>query len=69
VTLLGASSKILSRIEIHQHSMPEGIMRMRQLDAIVIKAKQRIVLPSSGLHLMLFEIKAPYKYSKKLNLP
>ena len=68
VTLLGASSKISPRIEIHQHSMSDGMMRMRQLDSIEIKAKQRLVLQPSGLHLMLFDIKQPLQAQQKVEL-
>ena len=68
VTLLGASSKISSRIEIHQHSMSDGMMRKRKLDSIDIKAKQRIVLQPSGLHLMFFDVKKPLKAQQKVAL-
>ena len=68
VTLLGATSKISPRIEIHQHSMSDGMMRMRQLDSIDIKARQRIVLQPSGLHLMLFDVKKPLKAQQKVKL-
>lgn len=68
VTLLGASSKISPRIEIHQHSMSDGMMRMRQLDSIDIKANQRIVLQPSGLHLMLFDVKRPLQAQQKIEL-
>jgi copper(I)-binding protein len=68
VTLLGANSKISPRIEIHQHSMSDGMMRMRQVDSIDIKARQRIVLQPSGLHLMLFGVKKPLKAQEKVEL-
>lgn len=68
VTLLGASSKISPRIEIHQHSMSDGMMRMRQLDSIDIKTNQRIVLQPSGLHLMLFDVKRPLQAQQKIEL-
>ena len=68
VTLLGASSKISPRIEIHQHSIVDGMMRMRQVDSIDITAKQRIVLQPSGLHLMLFDIKKPLQAQQKVEL-
>jgi len=68
VTLLGASSKISPQIEIHQHSMVDGMMRMRQVDSIDITAKQRIVLQPSGLHLMLFDIKKPLQEQQKVEL-
>jgi copper(I)-binding protein len=68
VTLLGANSKISPRIEIHQHSMSDGMMRMRQLDSIDIHAKQSIVLQPSGLHLMLFDVKKPLQAQQKIEL-
>lgn len=68
VTLVGANSKISPRIEIHQHSMSDGMMRMRQLDSIEIKAKQRIVLQPSGLHLMIFGVKKPLKAQQRIEL-
>ncbi|HCH69128.1 MAG TPA: copper chaperone PCu(A)C [Colwellia sp.] len=68
VTLLEANSKISPRIEIHQHSMSDGMMRMRQLDSIEIKARQRIVLQPSGLHLMLFDVKKPLKAQQNVEL-
>lgn len=68
VTLLGATSKISPRIEIHQHSMSEGMMRMRQIDSIDIKAKQRIFLQPSGLHLMFFDVKNSLRTKKNIEL-
>ena len=59
VTFIGASSNIASRIEIHQHSMHDGMMRMRQLDSVIIDAKSHLVLQPSGLHLMLFDVEKP----------
>ena len=68
VTLLGASSKISPRIEIHQHIMSDGMMRMRQLDFIDINAKQHIVLQPSGLHLMFFDVKKNLEAQENIEL-
>ena len=59
VTLLSASSNISPRIEIHQHTMLDGMMRMRKVDSIDINPKERVKLQPSGLHLMLFDVKKP----------
>lgn len=61
VTLLSAKSDISDRIEIHQHLMNDGMMRMRKLEALVIESKTRVKLQPSGLHLMLFDVKKPLK--------
>lgn len=68
VTLLGVSSKISPQIEIHQHTMVDGIMRMRQLNSIDIKSKERVKLQPSGLHLMLFEVENPLVPQQEVEL-
>lgn len=68
VTLLGADSKISPRIEIHQHAMLDGMMRMRKLGSIEIKPKERVKLQPSGLHLMLFDVKKPLSAHKHIEL-
>ncbi|MDO6426259.1 copper chaperone PCu(A)C [Thalassotalea sp. 1_MG-2023] len=57
--LIGASSDISSRIEIHEHQMSDGMMKMRQLDAIEINMHDTVTLQPSGLHLMIFELTEP----------
>ncbi len=68
VTLLGVSSQISPRIEIHQHSMFEGMMRMRKLESIDIPPKGRVILQPSGLHLMIFDVKKPLKAEQQIKL-
>tara|TARA_R110001583_G_scaffold13909_12_gene59022 strand:- start:4971 stop:5525 length:555 start_codon:yes stop_codon:yes gene_type:complete len=68
VTLLSVRSEISPRIEIHQHSMVDGMMRMRKLDSIVLKSKERVKLQPSGLHLMLFDVKKPLKAQQLVEL-
>jgi len=68
VTLLSVNSDISPRIEIHQHTMVDDMMRMRQLDSIDIKTKGRVKLQPSGLHLMLFDVKKPLKAHQQVEL-
>jgi periplasmic copper chaperone A len=55
VSLSNVSSSAFVRAELHQHSHTDGMMRMEQLDQIVIPAGQSVTLAPGGLHLMLFE--------------
>lgn len=57
ITLQKVSSTLSDRIEIHEHSMADGMMRMREVGEIIIKAKSKVVLQPSGLHLMIFSLK------------
>ena len=68
ITLLSASSGTSPRIEIHQHTMLDGMMRMRKLDSIDIKPKERVKLQPSGLHLMFFNVKKPLNAQEHIEL-
>ncbi len=68
VTLLGASSNISPRVEIHQHTIVADLMRMRKINKIIIKVNERVILQPSGLHLMLFDVKKPLQSQHKVEL-
>jgi copper(I)-binding protein len=53
VAIEGANS-----VEIHEHTHKDGVMRMRQLYELTIKAGESVVLEPGGFHLMVFGIKA-----------
>ena len=57
ITLQKVSSIISDRVEIHEHSMSNGMMRMREVGQITIDANSKVVLQPSSLHLMIFSIK------------
>jgi periplasmic copper chaperone A len=54
-SLTGVSSSAFERVELHQHSHKDGMMRMEKLDQITIAAGEKVSLAPGGLHLMLFE--------------
>ncbi len=68
VTLLSAHSEISPRIEIHQHTMENDMMRMVKLNSIDINPKERVKLQPSGLHLMVFDVKTPLKPQQHIEL-
>lgn len=55
INLTAVSTTAFARAELHQHSHKDGMMRMEQIDHIVIPANASIELAPGGLHLMLFE--------------
>ena len=57
ISLQKITSPLSDRIEIHQHSMENGMMRMRQIQSLTIKNKSQVVLAPHGLHLMIFGLK------------
>ena len=55
--LLGASSAIAGKIQIHGHFHKDGMMSMRPVKGIDIAAGKTISLQPGGYHLMLFGLK------------
>ena len=47
--------------ELHTHLNEGGVMKMRPVPAIDVKAKGEAVLKPGGLHVMLIDLKAPMK--------
>lgn len=59
IKLISATSELSPRIEIHQHMMENGMMKMRKQAFLVVQANNRVVLQPSGYHLMIFDLKTP----------
>ncbi len=57
--LLGAESPVAATVQIHQHTMEGGVMKMRQVDAVPLPAGQAVTLSPGGYHIMLIDLKAP----------
>jgi periplasmic copper chaperone A len=59
--LIGASSPVAGRIEIHTHLMEDGVMKMRKVDSVAVPSGEARKLSPGGDHLMMFDLKAPLK--------
>jgi copper(I)-binding protein len=57
--LIAASTPVAGAAQIHEHSMENGIMKMRQVDAVPLPAGQPVTLSPGGYHIMLVDLKAP----------
>jgi copper(I)-binding protein len=60
-SLVKVESSASDSIEIHSMSMENGIMKMRMLEQLDLKAKTPNKLAPGGFHLMLFDLKNPLK--------
>jgi len=47
--------------ELHTHLHEGGVMKMRPVASIDVKAKGEALLQPGGLHVMLIDLKAPMK--------
>ena len=59
--LIGASSPAAATVELHDHIDDGGVMRMRRVEAIAVKADAPVTLKPGGLHLMLMDLRQPLK--------
>jgi copper(I)-binding protein len=62
--LLRASTPVAQRVELHEMNVDaNGVMRMRELDAIAVEPKAPPIRmrPGMGMHLMLIDLKQPLK--------
>jgi len=57
--LIGVESPDAEIVQIHRHTMVDGVVRMRPVDGVDIPAKGEAVLKPGGLHIMLINLKAP----------
>ncbi|HEY9210023.1 MAG TPA: copper chaperone PCu(A)C [Methylotenera sp.] len=67
VTLISASSDVAKSVEIHSMSMQNGVMKMRMLENLAIKAGKPYKLEPGGFHLMLFDLKKPLTTGQYVN--
>jgi hypothetical protein len=68
--LLGGTSPVAGKVEVHAMSMAGGIMSMHALSGgLTIPAGKTVNLePQAGYHLMLSELKAPLKNGTRVPL-
>jgi copper(I)-binding protein len=64
--LIGASSPLAARVETHVTEKEGEILRMRQVKAYDIPARGSFELKPGGAHLMLVDIKQPFKEGDKV---
>lgn len=65
--LIGGAVDVAARVEVHEMSMKDGVMIMRQLDkGLAIEPGKTVKLAPGGYHLMLMDLKSPLKQGDKL---
>ncbi len=65
--LVGVTSAGADRVEIHEMSMADGVMKMRPLaDGLTVKPGETVEFKPGGFHLMFMDIKQPLKQGDTL---
>jgi periplasmic copper chaperone A len=65
--LVSVSADIAGKAEVHEMAMDNGVMKMRLLDkGLVIDPGKTVKFAPGGYHLMLQELKGPFKQGDKV---
>jgi hypothetical protein len=63
--LVGGSTPVAGRFEIHETSMDKGVMKMRPLPSgLEIKPGETVELKPSSFHIMMMDLKQPIQRGK-----
>ncbi|WP_353233584.1 copper chaperone PCu(A)C [Diaphorobacter ruginosibacter] len=57
-SLVGVSTPVAPIAEVHEMKMQDGVMKMRAVDSIAIKAGESLDLKPGGYHVMLMDLPA-----------
>lgn len=68
IKLLSAGSEIADRVELHQHVMEDGLMKMRQVKEIMIPGGGSVALQPGGYHVMFLNLKQPLEEGQSISL-
>lgn len=64
--LIGWSSPVAGRTELHETRMEGGMAKMRPVESVTIPAQGTIKAEPGGLHVMLLDLKQPLEVGKKI---
>jgi copper(I)-binding protein len=68
ITLTGASSPAMARVELHRTEIRDGVARMVALERVEIAAGGSLTFEPGGLHLMLFDPVEPLRAGDRIEL-
>lgn len=66
--LVGASSSAARQVELHTHSMQDGVMAMRRVPQVELPAGGTVVFQPGGLHIMLIGLNHALEDGKQIDL-
>lgn len=66
--IVGASSNVSSRTELHAHLAENGIMRMRKMETVELPQGGEVVFKPHGKHIMFIGLNGPLKEGQSVHL-
>ncbi|MAZ47432.1 MAG: hypothetical protein CME65_02650 [Halobacteriovoraceae bacterium] len=68
IYLLKAESNISRKVELHNHIIKDGMMKMEEVSKIKISAKSKTQLKPGGLHIMMIGLKNNLKEGQEVEV-
>lgn len=66
--LIGASSPVAGRVALHAHAVDAGMMTMRPVDSVALRAGETVTFAPGGNHIMLLGLKHPLRAGDRFPL-
>jgi copper(I)-binding protein len=66
--VIGASTPVADRVELHVMASEQGIMKMREATSFEVPARKRLVLRPGGTHLMIVGLRKPFVKGQRIPL-
>lgn len=67
-TLISATTSVAKTVELHTVIEVDGMMKMREVNAIELPKNEDTILKPGGLHIMLFGLTQPLKEEEFINV-
>lgn len=68
ITLTAAKSDIAKRVEVHEHSMEDGIMKMQQVSGVLVPKQSSTEFKPGSYHVMFMGLKDSVEEGQKINI-
>lgn len=68
INLVSVSSDIADRVELHNHISEDGLMKMRQVETIMIQKHSSTSLQPGGYHVMFLGLKNDLVVGQSVNI-
>ena len=66
--IVAAETDAAERAELHEHMHDQGVMRMREVERVVVPARGRVAFEPGGYHVMLIGLKRSLKPGERVDL-
>lgn len=66
--LVAAESSVAEAVELHNHTMEDGMMRMRRVERIDLGARETVSFQPGGLHVMLIGLARQLEPGQQVDL-